>query len=515
MKPLSQRLTNRTLISHGDMSAAYRARDTALERDVFLKVLHPHLAAETDLRARFEREARAAARLDIPQLVRIHEVGEDPVEGPFMLLEWVEGETLRAAIMRSGKLSAHEVRTLAETMLAALAALHDAGVLHRDVKPENILRRKDGVFKLTDFSLALLADAPKLTHHQAVVGTPAYLAPELARGKTPSEQSDLFALGVVLYESATGNNPFAADNILESLRRVREVEPDWNALNALQDDKLAQLIRSCLAKEPGHRLASAQDAQAALAGTMSFPNPRRTLRIVFAAAALLLIAVGIALWPHDSETPVSVAQLDTSAVVKLPVIDSLLSVPDSTAIQPVVSRTDSPVVTKRPQEKPVTVQDTVEKTVVQVADSFNLILDTDPWAHVSMAGVELGTTPLTRPLRVAAGLHTLLLRNTAYPPIQVTVNLNADERKQIDLAHYVQHVSLQVEPWGEVYLDNEHVGTAPLRSMLRVLPGEHRLRITHPSFSPADKTWRAAAGDTIQFNVNMANSEFVVAREVP
>ncbi len=514
MKPLAQRLTHRTLISHGDMSAAYRARDTALDRDVFLKLLHPHMAAEPDLRARFEREARAAARLDHPQLVRIYEVGEDPDEGPFMLLEWVEGMTLRAAIAREGTLGVAEVRRLGESMLSALAELHDAGILHRDVKPDNILRRNDGAFKLTDFSLALLADAPKLTHHQAVVGTPAYLAPELARGKAPSQQTDLFALGVALFEAATGSNPFSADSLLESLRRVREVEPDWAALNAVGDANLTMLVRVCLEKEPNDRPASARAALEAFSGQAPMRTLSRRSRRPLALSIAVLVAivsVAILFWPHSGR------QLNTSSLVPAMPQDSnpVSASMDSAGLRPQQDTTaivEQPVEPVKPRPQ---VADTVVRKVVAAVDTVEWMLDTTPWAHVSLGGVEIGTTPLSNPLRISAGLHTIVLRNPAYPPIQVALDARANGRQTIKLPEYVEHVALEVEPWGEVYLDNELLGTTPLPTLLRVLPGEHRLRVTHPNFPPVSKQWRATAGDTLRYAVNMANSEFVVAREVP
>ena len=206
------------------MTHPWRARDRVLDRPVFVKLLHPALSADAEIRARFEREAKAVARLDHPNLVRIYEYGEDPDEGLYMLLEWVEGRTLTARLAE-GPLGGAEWLPLARELLAGLAALHSVGILHRDLKPDNILIRltdEGPGYKITDFSLAALRDAPRLTHHEAIVGTPAYMSPEQAAGGVPDERSDLFALGVVLYEAATGDNPFlAAEHAGNDAQRAR------------------------------------------------------------------------------------------------------------------------------------------------------------------------------------------------------------------------------------------------------------------------------------------------------
>lgn len=518
MKPLAERLADRKLISHGDISSAYRARDTRLDRDVFLKILHPHFAQDPDLRTRFEREARAAAKLDHPQLVRIYEVGEDPHEGPFMLLEWVEGETLAAEIKREGKLAPDRVEQLAKSLLTALSVLHAHGILHRDIKPENILCRPDGQFKLTDFSLALLSDAPKLTHHTAVVGTPAYLAPELARGKPPGERSDLFAAGVVLYEAATGENPFYAAALLESLRRVREVEPDWSALTILGEaSELPGLIKLCLEKEADARPESAAVALSLLTGITPLPpevKTRRKRAAVFAAFFMLII-MAVAVWqtminnsppqlqPEQVSTDTTAHVIDSSGLQITTHSDSIVAAPES---KPKTDEQPKLATAKTVDSVSKTARETETEESATVADSFNLNLDTTPWARVTLEGTDLGTTPLGKPLRLKSGRHIFMLRNPAFPPIQTTVELQADTRVNLQLADYVQHVALTVAPWGEIYLDNELIGTSPLERLLTVLPGNHTLRITHTTLPTLEKTWQAAAGDTIKFHADLTKS---------
>ena len=299
MRPLSDRLADRELVQRGDLTHSWRARDSVLDRPVFVKLLHPALSKDPEIRARFEREARAVARLDHPNLVRIYEYGEDPEEGLYMLLEWIEGQTLTARLAAGGPLGGAEWQQLARELLAGLAALHSVGILHRDLKPDNILIRSTDEgpgYKIADFSLAALRDAPKLTHHEAIVGTPAYMSPEQAAGGVPDERSDLFSLGVILYEAATGGNPLLAVSILDTMRNVREHDLNFAhpAILALPE-KGRELLPKLLAKEAAGRPASARAALSLLGETYVPPHVRpRTRRrdLAFLGMAVLVIVIG-------------------------------------------------------------------------------------------------------------------------------------------------------------------------------------------------------------------------------
>src|SRR5580765_5553294 len=164
-------------LGHGAMAVVDLARDVELDRDVALKRLAENLARDDELRARFQREARLAARLAHPNVVRIYDVGEDDDGRPFIAMEYVEGETLAELLSRRGPLPANEVTELGVQACRALAAAHEAGLIHRDVKPQNLLLRNDGVLKLSDFGVAFGLEGTRLTVAGTVLGTAAYLAP--------------------------------------------------------------------------------------------------------------------------------------------------------------------------------------------------------------------------------------------------------------------------------------------------------------------------------------------------
>ena len=222
------------------MAVVDLARDVELDRLVALKRLADNLSRDEDLRRRFLREARLAARLNHPNVVRVFDVGVD--DGlPFIAMEYVEGETLAELLARRGRVPAAEAAGLGVQMCAGLAAVHGAGLVHRDVKPQNLLLGREGALKLGDFGIALGEEGTRLTLAGTVLGTVGYLAPEQARGEQVTAAADIYAVGAVLHELLTGRLP-ARDAPL----RLPGVPPE-----------LAAIVTDCLAERPADRPSSA------------------------------------------------------------------------------------------------------------------------------------------------------------------------------------------------------------------------------------------------------------------
>jgi hypothetical protein len=255
-------------IGSGGMAVVYRSRDTALDREVAVKLLHPHLAAAKESRARFSREARAVARLAHPGIVEIYDYAGDAAVESYLVTELVRGRTLRLFAQEVG-FGYPEVGVLVGRALAdALVHAHSAGVIHRDLKPENVLV-KDGeapALKLADFGIArILASDERMTMTGALVGSPHHMAPEIVEGRDADARSDLFSLGTILYWLATGALPFAAPNPTAILRRVLEGDyEDPRLADPRVPDPLADLVASCLAVDPARRPASAAEVRDAL-----------------------------------------------------------------------------------------------------------------------------------------------------------------------------------------------------------------------------------------------------------
>jgi predicted Ser/Thr protein kinase len=249
----------------GGMSSVYRARDTVLERTVAIKVLHEQYSDDPEYVERFRREARALAQLNHPNIVTVIDRGE--FEGrQFIVFEHVEGENLKELIDREGQLPVDQALALVHQVARGLAFAHEHGVVHRDVKPHNVLIDADGVAKVTDFGIARSVDpADGLTETGTLLGTSEYIAPEQASGSRVDERSDQYSLGTVLYELLTGAPPFTGDNFMavamkhvqEPVPTVREVRPDVSP-------RLDAIVSRAMAKRPEDRFVSTEAMMAAL-----------------------------------------------------------------------------------------------------------------------------------------------------------------------------------------------------------------------------------------------------------
>ena len=281
-------------LGRGGMGIVYRARDTKLGRTVAIKVLPPSALASQDDRARFFREAQAAAQLTHPNIATIYEIDEAVSEGgsseeprPFIAMEFIEGATLEDRI-KEGPLKLDEVIALASQVAGALGAAHDKNIVHRDIKSANIMLTADGQAKVLDFGLALTAQSTKLTRMGSTLGTVAYMSPEQARGEEVDNRTDLWALGVVIYEMIVGSNPFGGDYEQAVVYSILNEDPEpVTALRTGIPMELEQLIDKCLRKEAGHRYQSAADLKADLAALSLPSRGSRTTRIATPSTASL------------------------------------------------------------------------------------------------------------------------------------------------------------------------------------------------------------------------------------
>jgi hypothetical protein len=252
-------------IGSGGMAVVYRGRDTALDREVAVKLLHPHLASAPESRARFSREARVVARLSHPGIVEIYDYAGDGAAESFLVTEFVRGRTLRAYAHEVG-FGFPEVGMLIGLALAdALVHAHSAGVIHRDLKPENVLIDESDrpAVKLADFGIArVLASDERMTMTGALVGSPHHMPPEVVEGRDADVRSDVFSLGTIVYWLATSRLPFAAPNPTAILRRVLQGDfEDPSRVDPRVSDPLAGLITRCLRADPALRPQSAAEVR--------------------------------------------------------------------------------------------------------------------------------------------------------------------------------------------------------------------------------------------------------------
>jgi hypothetical protein len=323
-------------LGRGGMGEVYLARDSRLDRQVAIKAIPAHMAADADRLARFQREAKVLASLNHPNIGAIYGLEESEAGGTgaarqYLVLEFIEGETL-AQRLTQGPIAVDEALNIAKQIAEALEAAHDKGIVHRDLKPGNVMVTPEGVAKVLDFGLARtaegaptssnysasLADSPTITSPAAraqpvhsptipgvIMGSAGYMSPEQARGKPVDKRSDIFSFGCVLYEMLTGSGPFPGETVTDSLGAILHRDPDWESLPPSATPRLRELLASCLAKDRKQRLHDIGDARIeidrALSGRDStFTGETRAGRgrevLAWSLAVLFALGAGVALF---------------------------------------------------------------------------------------------------------------------------------------------------------------------------------------------------------------------------
>jgi serine/threonine-protein kinase len=291
-------------IGAGGMSTVYRAFDTVLERQVAIKLMHREIAADADQLERFRREARAVAQLNHPHVVGVIDAGEapppeeqsgfgEPVAMPYIVFEYVEGETLKDRIRRMGRLPIPEAVAYAIEIARALQAAHDRRIVHRDVKPQNVLIDDEGTAKVTDFGIARSLTEEGLTADGRVLGTTDYVSPEQALGHDVGPQSDLYSLGIVLYEMLTGDVPFHGENqVAVAMKHVREDLPDVQMRRPQVSSALAAVIDNATAKDLERRYQEDAELIADLEDVLAIETARSGEATGEATAVLRTLPAG-------------------------------------------------------------------------------------------------------------------------------------------------------------------------------------------------------------------------------
>ena len=496
-------------VGTGGMSVVYRGRDTALDREVAVKVLHPHLATKAESRARFSREARAVARLSHPGIVEIFDYSGDDAGESWLVTEFVHGRTLRAFADEEG-IPLPECGALIGLALAdALVHAHAAGVIHRDLKPENVMVAESGArrsVKLADFGIArILSQDDRMTMTGAMVGSPNHMAPEIVDGGEADERSDVFSLGTILYWLCTGRLPFEAPNPSATLHRLVTGDfPDPRSVNPALGEALARLIVACLALDPGARPGSAaavRDRLATILHADGIDRPEETLTAFLADPR----ATAATLRPRLVETRLRQGEehLARGEVAKaLGAFDGVLAMePRHPAVLAHLESVARSGKRKRLLRRTVAGLVVVAVGLIAAAGVARL-LDRDPVPEVapiaassqppappgpaavpppvgeSPGGVVAAPVePARSPAREPSGQPRPLAARKAPAPVSFTVH---------------------VRPYAQrALLDGAEVATDEQRVVFSIGPGVHRLRIEHPCCEPFDREIDAASAERI------------------
>ena len=384
-------------IGSGAFAVTYRAIDSRLQRTVALKVLHAQLAEDPQFVSRFEREAQAAAAISSEHTVQIYDFGRS--EGlPYIAMEFISGQSLRDWIRdRGGRLSVSQTLSTIDQILDGLSAIHAGGIVHRDLKPENVLIGEDGVVRIADFGIAMVANEVRLTTTGTTFGTAAYMAPEQGRGEAVGAATDIYAAGVMLFEMLTGRLPFPASTMVAMILAhqtdrppsLRSIRPEL-----ANEGLLEHVVAQALQKEPQRRFQSAKSMQVALSQPASTervpraveqtapisvtrPAPRRSVTqpvaptprrgrsgIPWVLALVILIAIGAGAayaidgWRDDGSNPGSLDPVPTRTAVddETPVGDEDPDLDEQPTIEQIATDeaipTDTPDVVEEATEEP-------------------------------------------------------------------------------------------------------------------------------------------------------------------
>ena len=267
-------------IGEGGMANVYLAYDTILERNVAVKVLRGDLASDDKFVRRFQREALSASSLNHPNIVEMYDVGED--KGNFyIVMEYIDGKTLKQLIKKRGHLTVPEAIDIMIQLTSGLTVAHESYIIHRDIKPQNIMILEDGMVKITDFGIAMAINAADLTQTNSVMGSVHYLPPEQAAGKGSTIKSDIYSLGILFYEMLSGTMPFRGETAVEiALKHIKEPMPSIRKVNPKVPQSIENIIYKCTAKNPKNRYNNVKELEDDLKSALSIDREKEE-KIVF------------------------------------------------------------------------------------------------------------------------------------------------------------------------------------------------------------------------------------------
>ncbi|MDZ7360338.1 MAG: serine/threonine protein kinase [candidate division KSB1 bacterium] len=519
----------------------YRGWDVESGQVVLVKIFDPASLPDEAALARFHQEAAIYAGLSHPNVVRLVKFGV--VESrPYLALEFVEGQNLRALLNRRSPLPNDIALCLVHELLSGLAEIHRHDIIHRDLKPENIMIGNDGVVKICDFDLAEARG--KHANGNLLFGSPGYLPPEAILGEAITIQSDLFALGIILYEMFTGTRPFAAATAsgeMNAVIRLPHLPP--SKFNPAIPPQMEQLINRLLAKSPDQRPADAaavgrqlatqfqisgaaqktpllrryitdpqafqSEALALPAAKMSVPAVSRRTSItgkIAAAATLLLLAAALSYQQFFSTTAERQAHEPTLASpsrqddpVGVPMTDSTWHGAPVRGSSPARLTSDRPRSLAQPSEAATAAESPAPRR------SRAIVVRSVPWAYLFVNGDSIGLAPRPQPLRLAETTHEFAFKKPGFPTIlyAVTIDSATADTLSFSLLEKVAQLEIRVNPWAEIELNGERRESSLEASKFFLLPGDYRVTLSHPQLGVKSEVISLRAGETRRLEVNM------------
>ncbi|MFH1735577.1 MAG: serine/threonine-protein kinase, partial [bacterium] len=495
------------VLSRSSTTCVYRAWQHSLRRPVLIKELRPELFREDDIRRRFDREAQVCAHIKHENIIDIYhfEMSDEQV---YLVMEYVEGQSLEDYLQKNPVPSLEFFYALMLQILTGLGYAHSRDVIHRDIKPGNVLIGTDGWVKITDFGLSQFEGAPQVTRAGAIVGTPAFLSPEAISGGSISLRSDIFSLGVTFYQALTGRKIFGAEHFSDSLNKVLSYNPP--KLSQVRDDvppELDRVIQKMLEKQPDKRWGSCQaiiDQLKTHEIVKKIGDPANRVKVYMQGEdASESKATISAEKPHKRRKPKSRAWLwgGIGAVLAMIMLTVFISFQGREEREPAATERQTPVTVPVDSLQASTPQDNTLLAGEEAADTTHQTIVLEP--VTSRPENRSSQQPDDDQLTHGGGEP-----EEVPPRTQIRDSETQDTKTEEDplIAEIVlpprpAWLRLQCDPWADVYLDGNFIGKTPLE-IVEVLSGDHRLVFRHPKFPPIVRDLYVEPGRTNTIEVN-------------
>lgn len=437
---------------------------------------------------------------------------------PAIVMEFVEGKSLEEILLDGGH-SEELMTKVAVSVLSALSYAHGKGVVHRDIKPGNILVSQSGIIKVTDFGLAAVSNAPLLTMEGSLIGTPAYMSPEQARGEVVDARTDLFSLGITLIETLTTERILLGNSYAECINRIQNFQ--LQSIERFSDKfptPMFEFLKRLLAPDKGKRFSSAEEALKSLAlfageGKDLKINPnvavkKKKTRLVLAAVLAILVLGSLFVYLVINSMERNVNAVSVNAVDTSTRQITEAKPPESEKREdrngPGLMRKVDPL--GKPSFSRVVSLSDAKKTGggMVSTDSGYISITCNPWAEVNIDSEYVGRTPIAGSIKVPSGEHSLTFTNPIFVPIVKEVEVEPKNLSTVD-ADFLKdagYVFVTVGPWGDIYIDDLKRDTTPLSKPIIVSAGVRKLRIHNPAFQDIIKNLKVVPGDTLRLNFN-------------
>ena len=498
---LFNRFRIETILQKDQSSCVYSAWHIYLDKKILLKTLHASDIDNREWLERFRREAKILARLDHPNIIRVLDFGSVKKDY-YISFEYFESRNLRQ-IIQSRTLSTEHKRTVLIQLLRGLDIAHRNGIIHRDVKPENILVNDRWQVKLADFGLALSAGESNLTSKTSLIGTPAYMSPEQIRGEKIDERTDLFSAGIVAFEMYCGYHPFLGSDAKSTLNSILSFDHQTITEKLGKDDPL--LIADLLQPFPKMRPVSAGEVlekmgidpiENTLISTDNLLQPKKIYQLIAVIVVITLLMIsGYIFYPeHKGKLPENAdnkALADSVDLIKIDtVVETVAAEKKKKQLQPISDITAS--------------ENQVNSTSTE-ATRGSLFLVTDPISDVFIDSGYHGKTPFRNPLSLPAGTHRLKLTHENFPDYFEDIQIVPGQTRIInyDLDTLFGYLSCQIYPWGIVLVDGKLIGETPLPGIIALTVGRHWITIENPGYPVFSDSLSIARQETTVYRINL------------